>query len=145
MTMIRIAAAFTTALALLTAAPSFAVAQNSLVGTWHGTYTFPASAPGGAANMSVDDKLVLTPDGHFTETEIAKDGNNDVVSGRYTVMPGNVLHLTPEASQPKSDQPLPPEDYHYQFSGPNQLSVRYDQAGSDGRPLTIQETMQRVP
>lgn len=134
-------------LLLIVAATNVAYAQkNLLVGNWHGSYTFPASAPNGLAGVKVDDSLVLNADGSFKEIERGPDKMTSTVWGHYTVK-DDVMHLAPEKWEPKSASPteqLPPEDMKFKFAASNaQWSGTYTD-NSTGKPMTIHETFDRV-
>jgi hypothetical protein len=126
-------------LSLLLATPSIVVAQeNPFVGTWHSTYTDPF------LKAQIDDTLVLNADGSFKETEHANNLTS-VVTGKYTRMPNNILHLVAEQSEPKVPlSQLPPEDMRYQFVSPTEWTADYSQ-NVRGKDATIHQTFQRVP
>lgn len=123
---------------LLATSNVVAAQQNPFVGTWHSTYTDPL------VKVQVDDTLVLNSDNSFKETE---HGNNitSIVTGHYTMMPNNILHLVAEQSQPKVPlSQLPPEDMRYQFGSPTQWTADYSQS-AQGKEYPIHQTFQRVP
>jgi hypothetical protein len=128
---------------LIFAAIDISAAQSKpLVGHWHGFYTFPDTAPNGLAGMKIDDTLVLNSDGSFKETERGPHDMTSIVWGHYTVK-DDVMHLTPEKSQPKSADPLPPEDMHFKFARADRWTAIYTD-NSTGKPLTIHETFDRA-
>lgn len=130
-------------LLLIFAATDIAAAQDkNLVGSWHGFYTFPAEAPHGLAGIKIDDTLVLNADGSFKETERGPHDMNSVVWGHYTVK-DDVMHLTPEKSQPKSNDPLPAEDLHFKFAAADRWTATYTD-NSSPKPMTINETFDRA-
>lgn len=128
------------AVLMLAAAGACAAEQNPFVGTWHSSYV-SAAAP---SPLTVDDTLQINADGSFKETE--HGGNlTTVVSGHYKIMPGNVLHLTAEQSEPKIPlEQLPPEDMHYQFTNPKQWTAVYDETVQGQKVQQIRQTFDRV-
>ncbi len=126
------------ALLLFTGAPIAGAQQSPLVGKWHSTYKI--------GDLAVDDNLVLSPDGKFEETERANNITS-VVSGSYTINPGDILHLAPEKWSPTNLVPpngkLPAEDMHYQITSPTAWTGNYTDT-SQAKPVTITQTFQRV-